>query len=234
MRTDCMSNSMATSAAPEPENPAASETPLAQRALSEELAELQRRSAVKALTFQETIAALGPQAYAILVILLSLPFTTPIPVPGLSTVFGIIIGHIALSFTLGREPWIPRRFQQRTLPAGFFGKVMRVAAWIIRFLEKRLRTRWVILVEHPALRRTHSLVMLLAAAALLLPLPIPFTNTFPAWAIILIAAGLLERDGVFIVGGYLVFIAGVFYFLFLGEAAQRFVSAAWEWITARW
>ncbi len=206
----------------------------APRALSEELAELRRRSAEKALTFQETIAALGPQGYAILVILLSLPFTTPIPVPGLSTVFGVIIGHIALSFALGREPWIPRRFQQRTLPAGFFGKVMRVAAWIIRLLEKRLRARWVKLVEHTALRRLHAVLMVLAAAALLLPLPIPFTNTFPAWAIILIAAGLLERDGLFIIAGYLVFAAGVFYFLFLGEATQRFVTAAWEWITTRW
>lgn len=234
MRTDCMSNFMATSEAPEPGNPIASATMPAPRALSEELAELRRRSAEKALTFQETIAALGPQGYAILVILLSLPFTTPIPVPGLSTVFGVIIGHIALSFALGREPWIPRRFQQRTLPAGFFGKVMRVAAWIIRLLEKRLRARWVKLVEHTALRRLHAVLMVLAAAALLLPLPIPFTNTFPAWAIILIAAGLLERDGLFIIAGYLVFAAGVFYFLFLGEATQRFVTAAWEWITTRW
>jgi hypothetical protein len=41
--------------------------------------------------------------------------------------------------------------------------------------------------------------MLLAALSLLLPLPIPFTNSFPAWAILLMAGGiLLERDGLFI------------------------------------
>jgi hypothetical protein len=82
----------------------------------------------------------------------------------------------------------------------------------------------------PLLLRLHALVMFIAAVALLLPLPIPFTNSFPAWTILLLAGGLLERDGVAIVLGYVVFLAGVLYFIFLGEAATQLVQAAWEWL----
>jgi hypothetical protein len=168
------------------------------------------------------------------VLILALPFATPIPLPGLSTVFGLIIAHVAFSFVLGREPWIPKRFQSRTIPSGFFEKMIRVAAWIIRFLEKQLRPRLVIVVESGAVRRVHAALMVLAALVLLLPLPIPFTNSFPAWAIILVAAGLLERDGLFVLGGYVVFAAGVLYFIFLGEAAQRFVLWLKDWVLSWW
>jgi hypothetical protein len=72
--------------------------------------------------------------------------------------------------------------------------------------------------------------MLTAALALLLPLPIPFTNSFPAWTILLLAAGLLERDGLFILAGYLIFAAGVFYFIFLGEATAALLHELVQWI----
>jgi hypothetical protein len=69
--------------------------------------------------------------------------------------------------------------------------------------------------------------MLVAALALLLPLPIPFTNSFPAWTILLVAAGLLERDGAFVLAGYVVFAAGVLYFVFL---LFRVVNACLCWL----
>jgi len=75
--------------------------------------------------------------------------------------------------------------------------------------------------------------MLTAALVLLLPLPIPFTNSFPAWAILLLAAGLLERDGLFILGGYVVFAAGVFYFIFLGEATAALLHELVQWLEVR-
>jgi len=68
-------------------------------------------------------------------------------------------------------------------------------------------------------------VMLVAAGVLLLPLPIPLTNAFPAWAIILIAAGLLERDGAFVAAGYAMFAAGTAYFILLGGAAHQLIDA---------
>jgi hypothetical protein len=66
--------------------------------------------------------------------------------------------------------------------------------------------------------------------ALLLPLPIPLTNTFPAWAILLVACGLLERDGLFVLAGHVVFAAGIAYFILLGESAQRLMQLLKSWL----
>jgi len=37
---------------------------------------------------------------------------------------------------------------------------------------------------------------------LLLPLPIPFTNMIPAWAVVLLAAGMMQRDGLLVLLGH--------------------------------
>jgi hypothetical protein len=202
------------------------------RKLSEELAELRLRAGERAITLREVIHVLGGRAYLLLVVLLALPFITPIPLPGLSVPFGLAIGLIALRLSLGQRPLLSKKLQQKELPAGFGAKIFPVAEKILRFFEKFLRPRFTLLTDTPLLIQLHAVLMLLAALALLLPLPIPFTNTFPAWAILLLATGLLERDGLFILAGYLMFIAGVFYFIFLGETTAVLLRELWVWIKA--
>jgi len=217
---------MVTNAAPEPSPPEA-ETP---RKLSEELAFLQSTFAERAVELREVIAVLKGRAYLLLVLLIALPFCTPIPLPGLSTPFGLIIALIALRLTLGQKPWLPERLLKTQLPPGFFRKLIAVTQRVVKTFEKLLRPRLLALTETSFLRQTHALLILLAALALLLPLPIPFTNMFPAWAILLIAGGLLERDGVFVLAGYVFFAAGMVYFFLLGEAAQHLIEVVRQWL----
>lgn len=217
---------MATDAAPEQRPPSLP------RRLSEELADVRNRFAERPVTLREVIYTLRGRAYTLLLILLSLPFLTPLPLPGLSTPFGLAIGFIALRLSLGQRPWLPMKLQRKELPAGFFSNVFAVAARVIAFLEKFLRPRLAPLTASSVLLRMHAFAILLAALTLLLPLPIPFTNSFPAWAILLLAAGLLERDGYFILGGYVVFVLGVLYFVFLGGAAAQLVEALVQWLRA--
>lgn len=201
--------------------------------LSAEIGLLRARSEDRPLTLREVIYVLRGRAYLLLVVLFALPFITPIPLPGLSTPFGLAIAAISLRLALGQRPWLPKKLQRTQLPAGFFAKVLRVAERIIGLLEKFLRPRWPILTGTRLLLRLHALLMLIAALALLLPLPIPFTNSFPAWALLLLAGGLLERDGLAVLLGYVVFVAGVLYFIFLGEAATQLVQALWDWLRNR-
>jgi hypothetical protein len=196
----------------------------APRKLSEELAALRDRSTATALTLREVIYTLHGRAYMLLVMLLALPFITPIPLPGLSTPFGLAIALIAARLALGQRPWLSKNLQRKELPPGFFAKVFTFAAKVLQFFEKFLRPRLTFLTDTPLLVQLHAVLMLAAALALLLPLPIPFTNSFPAWTILLLAAGLLERDGLFILAGYVVFAAGVCYFIFLGEATAALVQ----------
>lgn len=200
------------------------------RKLSEELIGLQERSHVQTLTLRDVIQTLGGRAYSLLLILLALPFITPIPLPGLSTPFGLAIGLISLRLVLGQRPFLPKKLQRREIPAGFFDKLVKVAARVIRFLEKFLRPRLAIVTEFGWARQIHALLMLLAALTLLLPLPIPFTNSFPAWVVLLMAGGLLERDGVVVIAAYVVFAAGIAYFVLLGEAAVQLIETIRQWL----
>ncbi len=200
------------------------------RKLSEELANLRARAGARAVTLREVLYTLRGRGYLLLVLLLALPFITPIPLPGLSTPFGLAIALIALRLALGQRPLLPKKLQRKELPAGFISRLFGVAEKVLRFLEKFLRPRITFLTDTPLLVQMHAVLMLLAALALLLPLPIPFTNSFPAWSILLVAAGLLERDGVFILSGYVVFAAGVLYFVFLGEAAATLVGELVHWL----
>ncbi|MES1194665.1 MAG: exopolysaccharide biosynthesis protein, partial [Opitutus sp.] len=198
--------------------------------LSVELADLRVRVAERAVTIRELLYVLKGRAYMLLVILLTLPFLLPLPLPGLSTPFGFAIVLICLRLALGQRPWLPMSIQRRQLPAGFIPRLLDLAAKIIGWLERVLRPRWLVLTEHAVIRQLHAIVMVAAAGILLLPLPIPFSNGLPAWSILLVASGLLERDGRAIALGYAVFALSVVYLWLFGEAAQALVETGIKWV----
>jgi len=107
--------------------------------------------------------------------------------------------------------------------------VLRLAGGVLRFLERLLRPRFAWIAEFPPLARFHAFMMLTGGAILLLPLPVPFSNAFPAWMIVLIAGGLLERDGLAIAAGYGVGAGGAAFFYLLGDAAVRALDAVKAW-----
>src|SRR5262245_40843190 len=79
--------------------------------------------AERAVTLREVLVALQGRAYLLLVLLLALPFITPIPLPGLSTPFGLAIALVAARLAAGQRPWLPKKLQRKELPPGFFGRV---------------------------------------------------------------------------------------------------------------
>ena len=109
--------------------------------MSVEIAELRERSALHPLTLRAILKAFHGRAYLMLLMLLALPFIQPIPVPGLSTLFGAVIAFISLRLALGQRPWLPKRWQRRQIPQGFFDRVLGAAQGVIRFLEKFTRPR---------------------------------------------------------------------------------------------
>ncbi len=225
MLTACISNSMATNAEPDSTNP--SPGPAADfenrmvihggpapRKLSEVIAHLITEFHTRPVTLREVIIVLQGRAYNLLMLLLAIPFLLPLPLPGLSTLLGLVIAAIALRLTLGQKPWLPQKLLDRELPPKFFPSLLAGARRVLRFLEVMLKPRMLWLTNSSWLMRLHSLVILLAASVLLLPLP-PGTNFPPALCIVIMAGGLLERDGRFILGGYVALaFNGVFFTYF--------------------
>ena len=171
---------------------------------------------------REVIALLQGRAYLLLMLLLSLPFLLPIPLPGLSFLLGTVIAVIALRLTLGQKPWLPNRLLDRELPPKFFPTLLSGASRVLRLLEVMLKPRQLWLTDSQLLVQLHAFIIFVAAFVLLLPLP-PGTNFPPALCIILMAGGLLERDGRFILAGYFAFALNVVFFALFAIYGQRLI-----------
>lgn len=198
------------------------------RLLSERLEELQRAFADRRATLREVVEALEGRAYLLLVIVFALPFVVPVSVPGSSTPLGLIIAAIAVQLAGGRLPWLPRRLLESRLPAGFFSTLIPGAARVVRRFERVLHPRWPRWTATPARRGVHFLAITLAALLLALPVLIPLTNTLPGWTILLLACGLLERDGVFILAGHLALGVSVVFFGVIGGAIWSTLEHTWH------
>jgi hypothetical protein len=217
--------------APPPSSPArapAAADAAARPRLSGELARLRTLFHERPVRLREIIAALPRRAAWLLVILLcALPFCVPLPVPGMSTPFGLAAALVALALARGREPKLSDKTLDRRLPPGFFGKLTGFTGGLVRWLEKWQRPRLTSVMASPALMRLHGAGLLASALVLMLPLPVPFSNTLPAIAMLLVAGGLLERDGLCVLAGHGLFLAGVLYLTLWGRAAVGLAHYIW-------
>ena len=194
------------------------------RTLSDELHALAERFLEQTVTLQEVMTILGARASGLMIVILALPFCSPISIPGLSMPFGLVILVLGGCYVVGRPPWLPQRLLAVELPPKFFRMVLEGASKFIRWIEGQLRPRWHWVTGSTALLRVHGLLVCTGAFLLLLPLGgIPFTNTLPALIVVLGTLGMMERDGVVVVAAYGLFLATLVYFVtFAGMAIELF------------
>lgn len=204
--------------------------PLRPRKLSEEFAMILCEFEVETVTLREVMALLHGRGYVLLVMLLALPFCGPIPLPGLSTPFGLVIMLIGIRLALGEKPWLPARLLDTRLPPELFAKVFAVTQKILTWFERLLRPRLSWVTASRRLEQLHAVSIVICAAMLLLPLPVPFSNVVPAWGILLLAGGLLERDGVFIIAGHGATLVTLVFFGAIGLFGVEGVQYAWTWL----
>lgn len=149
----------------------------------------------------------------LLVLLLSLPFCQPVPLAGLSTPFGLMLGALGWGMFRQRPFRLPAKLARVRVPHRFFPLLIKGAGRLVGWMERHLRRRREGLARSPGLRRLHGACILFWALMLALPLPIPFSNIFSALPLPLLAAGLLEDDGVMVLRSYLAGLVCLAYWL---------------------
>lgn len=187
-------------------------TPLEQEKLSVLLKRLAHEFAERPLDFEELVRVSHGRAYDVLLIFLSLPFLTPVPLPFLSTALGSIMALIGARLAIGQRPWLPQRLLQRKIEGRNLVRLLNAGSRIFRWLEILLRPRLAFVHKTWIFQRLTGVLIVISGVLLLLPLPIPLTNILPAATVLLLAAGALERDGVFFFAGCLLFAVNVVFF----------------------
>jgi len=185
--------------------------------ISEVLASLAAGDEADRIALGDLTSMLGDRAFGVMILLLALPNGVPGPViPGFSLIFGLPMVLLALQMLFGRRtPWMPRRMQRWSFRRGRLSGLLRRAAPAVERLELYFRPRYPRLTTALAER---IVGLLLIVFALILSLPIPFGNVPVAWAICIVAMGIMERDGLSLVIGALISIAAVVWNVFLVTA----------------
>lgn len=175
------------------------------RALSELLTRIAADETRERISVADLLAALQDRAVAALLLIFALPNVIPVP-PGTSALLGAPMLFLAAQLALGRRPWLPRVIAARSMPRSHFAAVVaRAAPWLAR-AERLLRPRCSALCKPPAEYGLGVVCLLLAGIVFL---PIPLGNMLPAFAICVLALGILERDGVWVLAGLVTAVASV-------------------------
>lgn len=171
--------------------------PTGKVALSATLHALAQDDSRERIAVSDLLEALGDRALAALLFVFAVPNVLPVP-PGTSAVLGAPLVFLAAQLAFGRRPWLPAVIARRTMTrTDFAALILRINPWLVRG-ERLLRPRFEGLAQ-PPMENLIGLVCLLLAIVLVLP--VPLGNMLPALAISLLALGVLERDGVWILAG---------------------------------
>ncbi|MGQ0793743.1 MAG: exopolysaccharide biosynthesis protein [Deltaproteobacteria bacterium] len=202
------------------------------RKLSATLARVADSLPPESVMLRDLLELVGEQGLLLLCIFLCLPFLLPVSIPGVSTVFGLAIIFIGTGVAFNRLPWFPKRVLDRPLSTNQLRDVLKRGAGIVRRFERLVRPRCLVLSGGAGINFFNGAALVLGGVLLTFPLGlIPFSNTLPAAAVLFLALGMLERDGLFIVAGYLMNIVTIVYFaalaagaLFAGESIRTLIS----------
>lgn len=204
-----------------------------QGAISQVVERLERRvSHERGLTLEELMTALEGKGHAAMITVLSLPFSQPIQIPGLSVPFGIVLFYSGLRIAFAQQPWLPGWLLVKKIPPSTALGLLEGMRKVSRMTEKILHPRWAFLCRRPALHRLHGILIAFLSILLALPLPIPFSNMLAAVPILLLALALLEDDGVFLIAGYLAAIPCMAFFGILFLFGPKAVTAIGAWLSS--
>jgi hypothetical protein len=162
---------------------------------------------------RELLALIGEQGMLVLCIFLTIPFLVPVSIPGVSTVFGLLVVLIGVGVMTNRMPWLPSRLIDKRFPTEKLCPALLQGAKILQRLERYLHPRWGVLTRSAAMNRFNGAMIVVAGLLLMAPFGlVPFSNTLPAFAILFLAAGMLEQDGLIVFLGYVFILGTIVYF----------------------
>ncbi len=190
---------------------------LKEDSLGEKLKMVTEQLPPEGVTLVEILNLVGKDSLMLLTVFLSLVFLIPVSIPGVSTVFGAAILLIGITRLFGRSLWLPKSSRNRIIPADKLrAALQRALVWFHR-LEKMSRPhRLRSLTSGGLMEKVNNCSLILGAILLMAPFGfVPFSNTLPAIAIIFLAIGFMQRDGVCILLGYLANFVTIIYFAIL-------------------
>lgn len=178
-------------------------------------------------TVHELVAALKERSLGILLLIMAIPNACLVAsIPMVSFVFGFIIILVSIQMIFRyHKIKLPNVIGDKTFSKNQLENILnKYISYLIK-IEKYVKMRWLFLTS--AIGEIILGIMCLMHGILII-LPIPLGNFLPGTALVFLALGVIEKDGLFIFIGYFLSI-GIFLFffkfsIFIYKAIEYFYS----------
>lgn len=174
---------------------------------------------------------LGDASFGFICFVHTLPFLQPLSLGPISTAAGASLMALGAQMLRGRTtPWLPDRINSLNLHGKFWRILITTAEKALQVGRRMTRPRLPCLIHGPRARRLAGSII--AASGLLLAVPlagVPFSNTLPALAVVLVCLGELEEDGLMVLLALVMLGLTVAYFALLGWLVYTLGDQAWDW-----
>ena len=158
------------------------------------------------VTVGEIVVALGDRGLGVLMAVFAIPNMLPSAVPFGNTVFGVFPLIFAVHLACGFDRlMLPASIANRSISATSFKALVPRVAAVLAWFERLLKPRF---PGVTGLNIERLVGVICVVLALITMVPIPFAHNLPALALVLIGLGLIERDGLAIVIGAVIGVAG--------------------------
>ena len=173
-------------------------------------------------TMGDLVDRFGPQSFAILFVVLMAVPALPLPTGGVTHVLEIVTMLLALELIVGRsEVWIPKRWNDKELPA--LGRPAFAKALLkrIRWFEKFSKPRWSHLLHLRVATMLYGLLVVALTLVAFLAPPFSGLDTLPSLGVVVLSLGVLFGDALIAAVGIVIGTAGVTLVVGLGHAISK-------------
>jgi hypothetical protein len=203
------------------------------RSLSSTLAAAARSIDSERVTLGDLLDTIGEDSLLISCMILMVPFLFPVSVPGVSTVFSLVVMFTGAGIMMNRRtPWMPKKLMQRSIGTRKLIPALERGSRLFARLDRMCRPRLRPLTRGVA-TRINGAVLLAGGILLIFPLGgVPLSNTLPALSVLFIAAGITQDDGLFVLIGYAWLFVSIAYFTVLAIVVLRAGKGITEYFSA--
>ena len=172
------------------------------RSLSDILNDIQTQITSNNISFRELLEIFHERGFGFFLFLFSLPAALPLPGLGVNTIIALPLLLLTAQQALGRHAiWLPTKIASKTISKSKIDNFTDKATPWVKRLEFFVRPR-LGFMTHGIFSHLIGIMGLIMAIAVSIPLPL--TNTVPAFGIALMAIGVLMRDGLAVLGGAII------------------------------
>ncbi len=188
------------------------------KSCSQSLFDMMQTVPKEGMTLRALLHSLGERGLLMACMIFAIPSLLPIPIPGMSVPQGVVIALIGLGVLLNRSPFLPDRLLEYRLAQHSLAAILGKGVKLFARIEKLSYPRLSAMTEGHTMRVLNGILLVAGALLLGAPLPIPFSNVIPAYGILFLAFGTMQRDGWLVLAGYLAlvltvaYMGGVFFF----------------------